>query len=120
MNIAYAEVSNINGVDYKFNTKVEKIERVDDHWLLHTNQGDFETKAVINCAGVYSDELHNQISETKYEIKARRGEYLLLDKETAGFVNHVMFNLPTEKGKGILVTPTIDNNTLVVPTSDFI
>lgn len=120
MNIAYAEVSNINGVDYKFNTKVEKIERADDHFLLHTNNGDFETKAVINCAGIYSDELHNQISDEKYQIKARRGEYLLLDKETAGFVKHVMFNLPTEKGKGILVSPTIDNNTLVGPTSDFV
>ena len=120
MNIAYAEVSNINGVDYKFNTKVEEIERADDHWVLHTNNGDFETKAVINCAGVYSDELHNQISDDKYEIKARRGEYLLLDKETAGFVKHVMFNLPSDKGKGILVSPTIDNNTLVGPTSDFV
>ena len=120
MNIAYAEVSNINGVDYKFNTKVEKIEKAQDYWILHTNKGDFETKAVINCAGLYSDEIHNQISDTKYEIKARRGEYLLLDKETAGFVKHVMFNLPTEKGKGILVTPTIDNNTLVGPTSDFV
>ena len=120
MNIAYAEVSNINGVDYKFNTKVEKIEKAQDYWILHTNKGDFETKAVINCAGLYSDEIHNQISDTKYEIKARRGEYLLLDKETSGFVKHVMFNLPTEKGKGILVTPTIDNNTLVGPTSDFV
>ena len=120
MNIAYAEVSNINGVDYKFNTKVEKIEEKDDHWTLHTNNGDFETKAVINCAGVYSDEIHNQISDEKFEIKARRGEYLLLDKDTSGFVDHVMFNLPTEKGKGILVTPTIDENTLVGPTSDFV
>ena len=120
MTIAYAEVSNINGVDYKFNTKVEEIEKKDDHWILHTNDGDFETKSVINCAGVYSDELHNQISDKKYEIKARRGEYLLLDKETAGFVNHVMFNLPSDKGKGILVSPTIDNNTLVGPTSDFV
>ncbi|WP_106460957.1 NAD(P)/FAD-dependent oxidoreductase [Anaerococcus sp. Marseille-P3915] len=120
MNISYAEVSNINGVDYKFNTKVEKIEKIQDHWILHTNKGDFEAKAVINCAGLYADDLHNQISDTKYEIKARRGEYLLLDKETSGFVKQVMFNLPTEKGKGILVTPTIDNNTLVGPTSDFV
>ena len=99
---------------------MEEIEKKDDHWILHTNDGDFETKSVINCAGVYSDELHNQISDKKYEIKARRGEYLLLDKETAGFVNHVMFNLPSDKGKGILVSPTIDNNTLVGPTSDFV
>lgn len=120
MNIAFAEVSNINGVDYKFNEKVVKTEKKDDYWLVTTENNTYETKAIVNAAGVYADEIHNQVSDEKFEIKARRGEYLLLDKDTKGFVNHVMFNLPTEKGKGILVTPTIDENTLVGPTSDFI
>ena len=120
MNIAFAEVSNINGVDYKFNEKVVKTEKKDDYWLVTTENNTYETKAIVNAAGVYADEIHNQVSDEKFEIKARRGEYLLLDKDTKGFVNHVMFNLPTEKGKGILVTLTIDENTLVGPTSDFI
>lgn len=120
MNIAFAEVSNINGVSYKFYEKVVKTEKKDGYWEVSTENNTYQTKAVINAAGVYSDEIHNAVSDEKFEIKARRGEYLLLDKDTKGFVNHVMFNLPTEKGKGILVSPTIDNNTLVGPTSDFI
>ena len=120
MNIAYAEVSNINGVEYKFNEKVEDIKKDGEFWLVKTEKDSYKTKAVINAAGVYADEIHNLISDEKFEIRARRGEYLLLDKDAKGFVNHVMFNLPTEKGKGILVTPTIDDNTLVGPTSDFI
>ncbi|MDU5535478.1 MAG: FAD-dependent oxidoreductase, partial [Anaerococcus sp.] len=122
MNIAYAEGSNLNGVDYKFNTEITKIEKMDDHYKLTTNDGqEIETRAVVNAAGLYSDAIHDAIMhDDKFEVRARRGEYLLLDKATRGFVNHVLFNLPTEKGKGILVTPTIDGNTLIGPTSDFV
>ncbi len=121
MNIAYAEGSNLNGVEYKLNTKIENIEKLDDHYKLTTTNGDtIETRGVVNAAGLYSDWIHNNLFGKKYEVKARRGEYLLLDKETDGFVKHVLFNLPTEKGKGILVTPTIDGNTLIGPTSDYV
>lgn len=120
MNIAFGEASNINGVDYCFNEKVIDTIKKDDYWIVKTEKNTYETKTIINAAGVHSDEIHNKVSDEKYEIRARRGEYLLLDKDSKGFVNHVMFNLPTEKGKGILVTPTIDENTLVGPTSDFI
>ncbi len=121
MNISMAELANMNGVDFKFNKEVNKVYKEEDHWVVETKDGEkFQTKTIVNCAGLYSDELHNMVSDDKLKIRARRGEYLLLDKETKGFVNHVMFNLPTDKGKGILVSPTIDNNTLVGPTSDFI
>ena len=122
MNIAYAEGSNLNGVDYKFNTEITSIEKIDDHYVLTNQDGEkIETRAVVNAAGLYSDAIHNQLlNDNKFDVRARRGEYLLLDKATRGFVNHVLFNLPTEKGKGILVTPTIDGNTLIGPTSDFV
>ena len=122
MNIAYAEGSNLNGVDYKFNTEITSIEKIDDHYVLTSQDGEkIETRAVVNAAGLYSDAIHNQLlNDNKFDVRARRGEYLLLDKATRGFVNHVLFNLPTEKGKGILVTPTIDGNTLIGPTSDFV
>ncbi len=122
MNVAYAEGSNLNGVEYKLNTEIVEIKEADDHYILKTKDGEeIETKAVVNAAGLYSDAIHDMImDDKKFEIRARRGEYLLLDKATAGYVNHVLFNLPTEKGKGILVTPTVDENTLIGPTSDFI
>lgn len=122
MNVAYAEGSNLNGVEYKLNTEIVEIKEADDHYILKTKDGEeIQTKAVVNAAGLYSDAIHDMLmDDNEFEIRARRGEYLLLDKATAGYVNHVLFNLPTEKGKGILVTPTIDENTLIGPTSDFI
>lgn len=122
MNVAYAEGSNLNGVEYKLNTEIVEIKEADDHYILKTKDGEeIETKAVVNAAGLYSDAIHDMVmDDNKFEIRARRGEYLLLDKATAGYVNHVIFNLPTEKGKGILVSPTIDENTLIGPTSDFV
>lgn len=122
MNVAYAEGSNLNGVEYKLNAEIVEIKEADDHYILTTKDGEeIETKAVVNAAGLYSDAIHDMVmDDNKFEIRARRGEYLLLDKATAGYVNHVLFNLPTEKGKGILVSPTIDENTLIGPTSDFV
>ena len=122
MNIAYTEGSNINGVEYKLNAEIKDIVEKEYHYVLTTADGEeIETKAVVNAAGLYSDQIHDMVfDDNKFEIRARRGEYLLLDKATKGYVNHVLFNLPTEKGKGILVTPTIDDNTLIGPTSDFV
>lgn len=122
MNVAYAEGSNLNGVEYKLNAEIVEIKEADGHYILKTKDGEeIETKAVVNAAGLYSDAIHDMVmDDNKFEIRARRGEYLLLDKATAGYVNHVLFNLPTEKGKGILVSPTIDENTLIGPTSDFV
>lgn len=120
MNIAFAEMANINGVEFKFYQEVTGFDKKDDHWVVHTKDNDYETKSIVNAAGVYADDLHNMVSDDKIKITARRGEYMLLDKETFGFVNHVIFNVPTERGKGVLVAPTIDGNTLVGPTSNFI
>ena len=122
MNIAYAEGSNLNGVEYRLDTEISEIIEDEEGYTLITKDGDqIKSRAVVNAAGLYSDYFHNQIvGKDELEVRARRGEYLLLDKETKGFVNHVLFNLPTEKGKGILVTPTIDGNTLIGPTSDFV
>lgn len=106
-----------NGVEFRFDTAVTGIERKGTGWVLHTAQGDVETKIVVNAAGVYADELHNQVCEEKLEITARRGEYMLLDKSAGSHVAHTVFQLPGRYGKGVLVTPTVHGNLLVGPTA---
>ena len=83
LNIAMAESACENGVEFKFDTKVQRLEKKDDIWEIHTNQGVFKTKYVVNAAGVYADKFHNMVSEKKIHITPRRGDYCLLDK-TAG------------------------------------
>ena len=118
LNIAMAENANVNGVDFFFNTNVEKLCRDEEGiWHLRTSNGEYKTKCVVNAAGLYADYFHNMVSEKKIHITPRRGDYFLLDKTTGGFVKHTIFPQPTKYGKGILVAPTIHGNTLVGPTA---
>lgn len=117
MNIAYAENAAQNGVEFKLETEVQLIERVGQDYRIQTNQGVFDTKYVINAAGVYADVFHNMVSEQNLHIMPRRGDYCLLDKTAGDLVRHTVFQLPNEKGKGVLVTPTIHGNLLLGPTA---
>ena len=117
MNIALAENAAVNGVEFKFDTGVTGFERKGDNWVVKTNQGDIETKYVVNAAGVYADVFHNMVSDKKIHITPRRGDYALLDRTTEGFVTHTIFRLPGKYGKGVLVSPTVHGNTLIGPTA---
>lgn len=117
MNIAYAENAAQNGVEFRLGTEVHSILRDGDSYRLDTNQGIFETRYVVNAAGVYADVFHNMVSEKKIHITPRKGDYCLLDKSAGTLVSHTIFQLPTAMGKGVLVTPTIHGNLLVGPTA---
>lgn len=117
LTIAFAENANTNGVEFKLETRVEGIEPIVGGWRVTTNKGTFETKAVVNAAGVYADVIHNMVSDNKMTIIPRRGDYCLLDKTQTGFVHSTIFQLPNECGKGVLVTPTTHGNILIGPTA---
>jgi glycerol-3-phosphate dehydrogenase len=118
LTIAMAENAYVNGVEFRFNTRVEDITKGEDGlWHLRTNNGEYVGKYVVNAAGVYADKLHNMVSADKMHIIERRGDYFLLDKEVGGYVSHTIFPQPTKYGKGVLVTPTVHGNLLVGPTA---
>lgn len=117
LNIALAENACINGVEFKFNTEVQDLKKAGDIWEVHTSQGVFRTKCVVNAAGVYADKFHNMVSEDKIHITPRRGDYCLLDKTAGDHVSHTIFSLPGKFGKGILVSPTVHDNLLIGPTA---
>ena len=116
-----AENAAANGVAFFFDAKVTSIRPADASgaWRLECEDSRvFEAKAVVNCAGIRSDELNNQVSATKYSIQARRGEYLMLDRDEDGAFSATMFQVPSKMGKGILVSPTVDGTVIVGPTAE--
>lgn len=123
MTMAFAENACVNGVSFFLNTEVKDIQKNEKGYTiktLHTENNTeelFETKVVINAAGVYADELNNMVSEHKLHITARKGEYCLLDKDAGSHVSHTIFQLPSKMGKGVLVSPTVHGNLLVGPTA---
>jgi glycerol-3-phosphate dehydrogenase len=117
MTIALAENAYENGVEFKLETEVRNIEKINDGYIINSNEEGIITRLIINAAGVYADEINNMVSNNKIRIVPRKGEYCLFDKESKGLVNRTIFQLPTKLGKGILVTPTVDGNILMGPNA---
>ncbi len=117
LTIALAENAAVNGVEFRFGEKVTGIQKKESGYLIQTESQEFETKVVVNAAGVYADQIHNMVSENKMEITPRKGEYLLYDKKVGNMASNTLFQLPTILGKGILVTPTVHGNLLTGPTA---
>lgn len=120
LTIALAENAAVNGVEFFLKTKVEAIRRIEDGYEVLTEKGSFQTKTVVNAAGVYADEIHNMVCKEENQLKLipRKGEYLLYDKKVGKLVSHTLFQLPTALGKGVLVTPTVHGNLLTGPTAE--
>ena len=116
--IALAENAIENGVELKLETTVNDIQKQDGYYTVVTDKGNIDAKYVINCAGVFSDKISNMVAEPYFEIKPRKGQYYILDKDCINLVNHVIFQCPTEKGKGVLIAPTVHGNVIVGPDSE--
>ena len=117
--IAFAENAFDNGVKFEFNQTVKSVvKNADGTFTVTTDKCEFNAKTVVNCAGLYSDEINNMVSETKEKIVARKGEYVLLDKSYGYLTDATLFQLPTAMGKGVLVSPTTHGNIIVGPTAE--
>ena len=111
-----------NGVNLHLNEKVValKDEKEKGIIIVTTDKGVYESKVVINCAGVFADQIAKMIGEVDFKIRPRKGEYLILDHYAPDLVNATIFPLPSEKGKGVLVSPTTSGNYILGPSSEFV
>jgi len=110
---AVAETAVRNGVEFMRCFPVISINR--DEELFHISDGTRTVKAkfIVNAAGLYSDKIHELAGGTGFHIRVVSGQYFLLDKSK--LVSSVVFTCPTDKGKGVLVSPTVHGNLIVGP-----
>lgn len=119
-----------NGADLLLNFEVKQITQKEDYnriketillskfyYEISSSSRKICASYVINAAGIHGDEIAGMMGDTSIHLHPRRGEYLLLDRECGGLVSHTIFRTPSKKGKGILITPTVDGNLLLGPTS---
>ena len=118
--VALMENAMDNGVKLHLSEEVKSIEKKDNSYLVKTNKGEYETDYVINCAGLYSDKVSEMVNPKFFTIIPKRGEYYVLDHFDNNYVKHTLFNVPSAKGKGVLVSPTTHYNYLVGPSSEVV
>ncbi|MFR2404039.1 MAG: NAD(P)/FAD-dependent oxidoreductase [Eubacterium callanderi] len=116
MAIALAENAVANGVELYLETPVKAIEQTKTGFdVIAGDDQVFNTRYVVNAAGLYSDKIAAMVGLNDFQILPRSGEYLLMVRGSGSAINQVLFQMPTKMGKGILVTPTYHGNLLIGP-----
>ncbi len=107
-----------NGVRVKTEFEVSVAEREGDYWRIRSTSGqEIRARYVVNSAGLHADSISAAFGAERFEIAPRKGEYYLLDRMTKSKPSRVIFPVPTEVSKGILVIPTVEGTVLIGPTA---
>ena len=114
--IAAVEEAMLNGLELRLGYEVKSIKKDNDIFIIND---EIETKVIVNAAGVHCDDITNMLRVSPYKVEAKKGEYYVLDHSEDMLVHHVIYPVPTTKGKGVLAIPTVHNNILIGPNSDY-
>ncbi len=92
----YAEVFNQRfGGDIFTNTKVTGFKKIGNYYRIDTNKDPFETRFIVNTAGLYSDKVAEM---TGQKINTRiipfRGEYMVLKPSKSHLVKNLIYPVP--------------------------
>lgn len=118
LTIALAENAVQNGVTLKLESRVEDIKKIGDGYEIVTAKEKIRAKYIINCAGLFADEINNMVSAPAFKIVPKRGQYYVLDKSDGDLIKHVVFQAQKKSIKGVIITPTVHGNLLIGPSAD--
>lgn len=117
MCIAYAEEGIVNGGKLLVGTEIKKASFENGVYTLTLSGNEVvNCEYIINCAGAGVNEVSRIFKAEELPVKLVKGEYILLDKGE-NLTPMPIFPLPSSKGKGILVMPTVAGNTALGPTA---
>ena len=146
--LAMAETAVENGVQLCLQSPVTAIGKTPGGFCVQTPRGAYEARYVFNAAGVQADEVHALLEAPGYAVldtlyekipglelvaedlgtcaprcwncgtATSRGEYYLMDKSQGAQVGRIIFQCPSQSGKGVLVAPTVHGNLIVGPNAE--
>jgi len=117
-NLALATDAVRRGAQLRRRARVTGVSVGEDTTTVHTTDGDVTARWVINAAGLGADHLDAEFGYHRFTVTPRRGELLVFDKLTRPLVPLIVLAVPSSRGKGVLVSPTIYGNVMVGPTSE--
>jgi glycerol-3-phosphate dehydrogenase len=116
--LAFATEALARGAQVLLSSRVTAIDIGDEATTLTTSRGTVRARWVINAAGLGADLLDRLFGYDRFTVVPRRGELLVFDKLARSLVNCIVLPVPSAKGKGVLVSPTIFGNVMLGPTSE--
>ena len=125
-----ARISTEQGASILTRTRVVRLEPGADSIALTLAEGEaaegaeetIEARCVINCAGLYADEIAALLGNRNHRIYPVRGEYCELVRSKSYLINNLVYPLPHADGLslGVHLTRTLWDTVLVGPTADYV
>jgi L-2-hydroxyglutarate oxidase len=90
-----AELLKSRGGEICLNSPVTKIQEEQDSYLVHAGQTSFETRSLVNCAGLHADQIARLAGlQPDLRIIPFRGEYYKFKPERSELVKHLVYPVP--------------------------
>jgi len=120
--LALAENALKNGARFLFSHEVTGIERLNGGWEVSFGEKRLTCRWIVNSAGLYADKISDMLGKKGYVIYPCRGEYFILDKRVGELLPMPAYPVPNIRtgGLGIHLTPTMDGNVLIGPSTEYI
>lgn len=117
-NLALATEAQLRGTEVLLGHAVTAVTIDDGVTTLVTSAGLVRARWVINAAGLGADHVDRLFGHERFTVTPRRGELLVYDKLARPLVDKIVLPVPTARGKGVLVAPTIYGNVMLGPTAE--
>ena len=118
VNLALATDAVNRGAALLLGRRVEAAQVGAGHTTLVTDRGPLATRWVVNAAGLGADLVDAHFGYARFRITPRRGELIVYDKLARRLVDTIVLPVPTARGKGVLISPTVYGNVMLGPTSE--
>ena len=128
-----ARIAGERGASLLTRTRVTRLDARADSIAVTLVEGDaaegaqhseetIEARCVINCAGLYADEIAAMLGNRNHRIYPVRGEYCELVRAKSHLINNLVYPLPHADGLslGVHLTRTLWDTVLVGPTADYV
>jgi glycerol-3-phosphate dehydrogenase len=117
--IGYGELAALNGVRFFFGEPLlDAVNSGPEVVEIRTPGTLLRPRFVINAAGLGADAVSEILGCEDFRITARRGEFLLMDREFGRRVPRILTMMPTERTHGIMVIPTAHGTCLLGPSAE--
>jgi len=116
----YVDLIVAHGAELSLNTALQRVVSTPSELVLETNQGRFNTKFALNCAGLHSDRVAKMWGlKLSAKIVPFRGEYYELSPAKRRLVHAPVYPVPNPNFPflGVHFTPTVEGRVHVGPNA---